>query len=977
MGRQREMGELKAALDDALSGQGRLAMLVGEPGIGKTRTAQELASYAETLGVQVLWGRCYEEEGAPPYWPWLQSLRFYIQQQTPELLLTEMGPGAADIAEILPELREKLTGLETPPVLEPEQARFRLFDSITTFLKNAAQSQPLMLVLDDLHWADKPSLLLLQFLTREMGGSRLLVVGTYRDVELSRQHPLSETLAHLSREPVFRREVMGGLSRKDTGDFVEVAAGLRPPPGLVEGIYLQTEGNPFFIGEIIRLLAQQGELTEVDIGESPTIRIPEGVREVIGQRLNRLSEQCNRTLVTAAVIGREFDFRLLSPLMDDLDEASLLGLVEEALDSHVLEELPESRERYQFSHALIQETLLGEVSSSRRTRLHARIAEALEEIYGADTEAHAAELAHHFVEAETVLGTDKLVHYSLLAGERALATYAWEEAQAHFECALLAKGVPLSSQDPAKDIEAATLLFGLARAQLATTERHEMLQAADTLSRAFNYYADAGDVERTVEVAEYPYPPSFGLSHGVTRLIARALELVPAESNQAGRLLSRYGYLLGLEEGDYVGAQDAFAGALSIAERENDTILEMGTLANAAQVDRQHHDRPEALRKSLRAIELARQHNDLFVEVAARHEAAIVLRETGELEQARRHALVELEGAERLRDRFWLSSALNQNAMLCFLMGDWPAARDFSDRGLKVEPGDSRALSNRAVLEYQVGDFNQGSVYLERLLEIMRRTPPGPTAPYARSALVIPAIARISSMAERSDVAEEAAQAVLSSSSATPLHTGWARVGLALMTVLRVDAATAWEQYTTMEPQRGAMLGLTVIASDRLLGLLAQTMGNLDQAMSDFEDALAFCRRANYRPELAWACCDYADCLIQRNEPGDREKAVSLLDESLSISTELGMIPLMERVAALQERAASQPVGAPLFPDRLTQREVEVLQLIAAGKTDREIADELFISVRTVGYHVGNILNKTTSSNRTEAATYASRNGLV
>ena len=159
VGRQREMGELKVALEDAMSGRGRLVMLVGEPGIGKTRTAQELGAHAESQGGLVLWGRCYEEEGAPSYWPWLQPLRSYIQQQTLEQLQLEMGPGASDIAEIIPDLRHKLTDLETPPALEPEQARFRLFNSITTFLKNAAQSQPLMLVLDDLHWADRSSLL--------------------------------------------------------------------------------------------------------------------------------------------------------------------------------------------------------------------------------------------------------------------------------------------------------------------------------------------------------------------------------------------------------------------------------------------------------------------------------------------------------------------------------------------------------------------------------------------------------------------------------------------------------------------------------------------------------------------------------------------------------------------------------------------------------------------------------------------------
>ena len=160
VGRQQEMAELTAALGESMSGQGRLVMLVGEPGIGKTRTAQELAALAEARGAQVLCGRCYEEEGAPPYWPWVQIMRNYVQQAGAELLTAEMGPGAADIAEIVLEIKGKLPDLETPPALEPEQARFRLFDSITTFLKNAAQSKPLMLVLDALHWADRSSLIL-------------------------------------------------------------------------------------------------------------------------------------------------------------------------------------------------------------------------------------------------------------------------------------------------------------------------------------------------------------------------------------------------------------------------------------------------------------------------------------------------------------------------------------------------------------------------------------------------------------------------------------------------------------------------------------------------------------------------------------------------------------------------------------------------------------------------------------------------
>ena len=259
VGREREMGELRAALEDSLAGHRRLVMLVGEPGIGKTRTAKELASQAQALGAHVLWGGCYEEEGAPPYWPWVQPIRSYVRQTDPERLRSEMGAGAADIAEIVSEIKEKLPDLEPSPALEPEQARFRLFDSITTFLKNAARARALMLVLDDLHWADKPSLLLLQFFAREMGGSRLMVLGCYRDVELLCKHPLSETLAQLT-QPVFQRELVPGLSQEDTGRFIEAVTDVRPPSELVETIYAHTEGNPFFLTEVIRLLREQGEL---------------------------------------------------------------------------------------------------------------------------------------------------------------------------------------------------------------------------------------------------------------------------------------------------------------------------------------------------------------------------------------------------------------------------------------------------------------------------------------------------------------------------------------------------------------------------------------------------------------------------------------------------------------------------------------------------------------------------------------------
>jgi predicted ATPase len=431
-------------------------MLVGEPGIGKTRIAQELATYAESQGTQVLWGWCYEEAGAPPYWPWVQPLRSYIQQQDPQRLRPEMGAGAADIAEVIPDLRNKLPELGLPPALDsPEASRFRLFDSITTFLKNASQSQPLILVIDDLHWADQPSLLLLQFLARQLVGSSILLVGCYRDVDVSIQHPLSNVMAQLSKEPGFHRLVLRGVSEGDVARFIEQETGGEVPPKAVEVIFGLTDGNPLFLLEVVKLLSERGELGKEVIGKLQDIKVPVGVREAVGQRLNRRSALCNQLLTTASIIGREFNLNLLTRLLDNISEDSLLEALEESLDSGMIEASSESAGRYLFTHALIQNTLASELSAARRARLHARIGEALEALYGANSEANASTLAYHFTEAMPMIGPEKLVRYSLLAGEYALNKYAPEEALSHFERALAAKeGQPV-------DAETASLLLHL------------------------------------------------------------------------------------------------------------------------------------------------------------------------------------------------------------------------------------------------------------------------------------------------------------------------------------------------------------------------------------------------------------------------------------------------------------------------------------------------------------------------------------
>ena len=669
-------------------------------------------------------------------------MRTYVQQANAEQLIADMGRGAAAIAEIVPEIHDKITDLKSSPSLEPDAARFRLFDSITTFLKNAAQSHPLMLVLDDLHWADRSSLLLLEFLTRELGNTRILLVGCYRDTELSRQHTLAETLAQLSRESIFRRQVLRGLGQDELGTFIEAATGVQFSLELTGILYAQADGNPFFMTEVIRLLSESGELAAGHVGTPEGLKIPEGVREVIGQRLNRLSELCNQVLTTASIIGREFDFKLLINLIEEITEDRVLEAVEEALASRILEEPPGTMDRYQFSHALIQETLAQELSTTRRVRLHARIADALEGLYGDEAEAHTAELAHHYNEAQTSTGYTRLVRYSLLAGEQALASYAWDEAITHFERGLAARDITLSGKEAASDAEAASLLFGLAQAQSATVERHQLVDVFAILCRAFEYYAEAGSIAQAVAVAAFPITGVAWPIPGRKELIARSLTLVPADSHEAGRLLSLYGGILG-SGAEYEGAQQALDSAISIARREKDVPLEVETLGLVSGLNFQHLHWQESVDNGLRAIELATGDEITFSD---RFRVVDTLLRMGELNAARPHAVeyMRRRTEERGNSRRSASLGLTPITYLSCLEGDWRAAREYSERGLELLPTNTQLLFPRMMLEYETGESAQGEVYPERLLDTTGRPGPDRLFGLVRVAMGVPAATRAS-----------------------------------------------------------------------------------------------------------------------------------------------------------------------------------------------------------------------------------------
>jgi diguanylate cyclase (GGDEF)-like protein len=909
VGRRRETDALRAALEDALTGHGRLVMLSGAPGIGKTRIAAELATYAALRSCQVLWGRCYEGTGAPPYWPWVQAVRSYVRDRDPEGLRSELGTGAGVIAEIVSEIRQRLPDLRRPPALDsPDAARFRLFDSMAAFLHGAARSRPIMLVLDDVQWADRPSLLLLEFLARDLANARVLVVGTYRDDGLTRQHPLAEALGGLSRERLFERISLDGLGLEDVARFIEIASGVKPPAALSSAVHTQTEGNPLFVTEVVRLLVQDGSLTSqgVQDGRPWTVRIPEGVRQVIGRRLNHLSPACADALVAAAVIGRAFGLEELRAVLEreserERTERELLDLLEEASAARLIEETPGSVGRYQFSHALMRETLLEELSQNRRVRMHATVARSLEALYAGQADAPAAELAHHFEAAQPVLGIDGFVKHSLAAGERALGRFAYEEAVQHFEGALAAKLAPTSEPygpQTVSDMETADLLCGLACARAAVIHRAGLQGTIDHLRLVFDYYVHSGQPRKAAEaVLRFP-TPKVHATFGLASLLSDALRLVEPESTAAGRLLARLGLFLSFEHGEYRPAIESLNHALRIAEKAGDTALEVHTRANVAIVEWMHLHIDDAVKAALHASELASHTGDSRLQFESHEIATTLLGVTGKSQPAARHARAALECAEKLRSRLPLTLALAANADLAVFVGDWDRITELANRDRSGGQPDQRLITPLLWSLLQTGQFRRAD-------EIVRDPFLRP-ASFASTLVAFAGRSRLDGL-DDADVEnlEAQAKALLTRPDVEPGGHLVARVTLSLSAVSRRDERQARQMYEALQPLTRLALVHVGISIDRLKGLLASVFGRPDLARSHFEDALRFVRDAGYRPELAWTCHDLAELLLVTGNPDDLERAAGLIREGAAASVELGMKPLHSRLAELWRRASA------------------------------------------------------------------------
>jgi tetratricopeptide (TPR) repeat protein len=496
VGREPELKQLQSAFDGAISGQGALMMVTGEPGIGKTALCEQLSTYVTLRGGRTLVGHCYETGSLSlPYLAFVEALRSYVLSRDAKDLKQELGSGAADVARIISEIRERLK-IKLRTQKDPEEERYRLLQAITGFLSNAAGVQPMLVVLEDLHDADKGTLEMLTHISRNLAGARLLIVGTYRDVEVDRSHPLSAALAELRRVSTYGRVLLRGLNADEVRRMMESITRESVPWGLAEAVHRQTEGNPLFVQEVIRYLAEEGLITRKEGQWRPTkdtpleMSIPEGLRDVIGKRLSLLSPECNQLLAVASVIGREFGLETLKAVAG-INEDVFVNALKEAVRLSVLEERSQrGLVRYRFTHAFFRQTLYEEMIAPQRLKFHRQVARSLESVYGKRLKEHAAELAEHFSHSTDPIDLAKAVSYAEMGAKRATDVYAYGEAVRLLEQALKVQDV-LDPEDKARRCD---LLLALGDALILAGEQQRV--ASTEAPQAFSLAEAIGDNRR-------------------------------------------------------------------------------------------------------------------------------------------------------------------------------------------------------------------------------------------------------------------------------------------------------------------------------------------------------------------------------------------------------------------------------------------------------------------------------------------------
>jgi DNA-binding winged helix-turn-helix (wHTH) protein len=568
VGRGEIFTEIDLVLEAVTGGRGRALLFSGEPGIGKTRTVEQLAEVARDRGFRVLFGRCIEAEGSPAFWPWVQIVRSFAREEHPLPLLRTLGEGAPEIARMVPELREQIPNLPEADGVDPRAVRFLLFDSVTRFLRRAAKERPLVLILDDLHCSDQPSLLLFQFLAREIADVGVLMVGTYRPAELHADASRSEPISIVACEEGTRTLELGGFTRAEVGDLVHAVSGRVPSPNAAASLHEQTGGNPLFVNQILQIFQNEGRLDAIETADRLAVTLPRRVQDVIAHQVKALPSGCRTILQTAAVIGRDFQLSEIERATDRAGE-EILELLCAAVVAGVVTEHESRAGMYCFSHILIREALYQELSLAERARRHARVGMALEQLWGEGPGPQCAALAHHFYQAAAIGEGERALEYGVRAGEWACERAAFEEAPPHFERALEVLGLIA----PGNEGRRCELLLALGDAQTKAGDRET---ARKTLSSAARLARKVGLPDKLATAALRFAPDFLAIETGIydpalVDLLEEALAaLDPSDSAVRARLLARLAVALHWADDSEQRRRQLCDEALRMAERLGD-----------------------------------------------------------------------------------------------------------------------------------------------------------------------------------------------------------------------------------------------------------------------------------------------------------------------------------------------------------------------------------------------------------------------
>ena len=965
-GRSRELGTLRTLLPRAENEGRRAALVAGEPGSGKSRLVRELAHAHEQEGAVVLYGAC-DSVVPTPYGPFVEALEHLVKHASALELRDALERGASELTRLLPDLPAQIGSSQPRPAGDPDTERHRLHGAVVDLLAETGRRAPVLLVLEDVHWADAPSLLLVRHLVRAGADVRMLLVATFRDAEADVPVELSETLVAVGRTEGVVRMRLGGLSGGDVAEFVRLVAGVEASAQMAATIEALTDGNAFFLTELWRELVEtdglQLGLAGMEFARSTgELGTPETVREVVSHRLERLQPPTAELLELAAIAGSEFGLDTVRRA-SGFQEGVLLDAVDEATRNGLLVETPGLRLTYRFAHELVRRAVADRLSAARRADLHLRVAEALEQMpAGGEARARLAALAHHYAQAAPVGAGERAIAYNLLAAESAVSALAFDEAISHLRTAL-----ELGLDDPR---ERAACVLDLGKASHRAGRSAEALAAfgeVAAIARAL------GDPELLAQAAigyeEACWRPAIHDGSSIT-LLNEALEAI-GEGDSATRVPLLGGLARAL---DFVGQNEQAAGARSEAIRlahERNDRSSLGWVLSAAYWSRRVLPEHEINAMLAEASEIGVELGDVALHAEALAWLVPSYVNLCDHDAARAALDRTFDVARRMSQPFHLHVAEHYASALALCDGDLAGAEQAAERSREW----SRLLTGRdasGTYGIQMFGIRREQGRLAELAPVIRVLAAGPHAGAWRPGLVA-VLAELGMEAEARRELERVAAPELDElrtslwlASAVYLTDACAELG---------DDRVAGLLYPELLPAAGTnvQIGHLVAcygSADRYLGMLAAACREWEVAEGHFVDALALNRSLGARTWVAHTAYEYARML---SASGRADEAAPLFREALGLATEIGMPTLASRITPVGE--PGQPVAT--MPDGLTEREVEILRLVARGLSNREIGASLHISEHTAANHIRSILRKTGCANRTEAAAYAHRRSLV